>query len=170
MCTGRVTRLDTEKGWCYVACSKCSRKLQRTESAFTCVRYNNSHDVGVLCYRVELAIADDTAEGVSSALMVLKKVVNPEDSLIPSFITGMSFTITRILDDREHLPLPDFIDNGGGDNDGGDMGCDRTIPAKAESGGGSGEAALIAPTEPIGSVPTKLNDPTSQVVKKARMA
>ncbi|KAJ0251133.1 hypothetical protein HA466_0135120 [Hirschfeldia incana] len=58
---------------------------------------------------------------------------------------------------------------GGGDNDGGDMGGDRTIPAKVESGGSSGEASLIAATETIGRVP-KMNDPTSQVVKKARMA
>ncbi|XP_013584667.1 PREDICTED: uncharacterized protein LOC106293534 isoform X2 [Brassica oleracea var. oleracea] len=37
MCTGTVIRPDSEKGWCYVACSKSSRKLKRTESAFTCL-------------------------------------------------------------------------------------------------------------------------------------
>ncbi|XP_048594472.1 uncharacterized protein LOC125577259 isoform X1 [Brassica napus] len=63
LCTGRVVRVDTDKGWCYVACSKCSKKLQRTVSAFTCGRCNNSHAVGALRYRVEMAIADDTAEG-----------------------------------------------------------------------------------------------------------
>ncbi|CAN7073724.1 unnamed protein product [Brassica oleracea var. botrytis] len=48
LCTGRVVRVDTDKGWCYVACSKCSKKLQRTVSAFTCGRCNNSHAVGAL--------------------------------------------------------------------------------------------------------------------------
>lgn len=53
MCTGKVIRVDSDKGWCYVACSKCGRKLQRIEYTFKCVRCNNSHAVGVLRY-VEL--------------------------------------------------------------------------------------------------------------------
>ena len=48
LCTGKVVRVDMEKGWCYVACSKCSKKLQRTESAFTCGVCNNPHAVGAL--------------------------------------------------------------------------------------------------------------------------
>ena len=90
MCTGRVIRLHSDKGWCYFGCSKCGRKLQRIDSTFRCVRCNNSHAVGDLryvelssihyishcqliliqlnmlttSYRVELAIADDTAEGL----------------------------------------------------------------------------------------------------------
>lgn len=56
---------------------------------------------------------------------------------------------------------------GGGDNDGGDMGGDLPIPAKVESGGSSGESALTAATEPIGSVPTKMDAPTSQFAKSA---
>ncbi|WZZ43611.1 hypothetical protein YC2023_039870 [Brassica napus] len=40
---GRFVRLDKDKGWCYAACSKCSKKLQRTASAFTCARCNNLH-------------------------------------------------------------------------------------------------------------------------------
>ncbi|KAF2540081.1 hypothetical protein F2Q68_00031689 [Brassica cretica] len=36
---------------------------QHTVSVFTCGRCNNSHAVGALRYRVEMAIADDTAEG-----------------------------------------------------------------------------------------------------------
>ncbi|CAN6850258.1 unnamed protein product, partial [Brassica oleracea] len=43
LCTGKVVRVDTDKEWCYVAFSKCSKKLQRTESAFTCGVCNNSH-------------------------------------------------------------------------------------------------------------------------------
>jgi len=45
---GRFVRLDKDKGWCYAACSKCSKKLQRTASAFTCARCNNLHAVGAL--------------------------------------------------------------------------------------------------------------------------
>lgn len=45
MCTGTVIRPDSKKGWCYVACSKSSRKLKRTESASTCVRCENYHDL-----------------------------------------------------------------------------------------------------------------------------
>ncbi|CAN7045254.1 unnamed protein product [Brassica oleracea var. botrytis] len=50
LCTGRVSSVDADKGWCYVACSKCSRKLQRSVAAFECARCNNSHAVGSLRY------------------------------------------------------------------------------------------------------------------------
>ncbi|KAL0737849.1 hypothetical protein Bca4012_014059 [Brassica carinata] len=48
LCTGKVVRVDIGKGWCYVACSKCSKNLQGTVTAFTCGRCNNSHAVGAL--------------------------------------------------------------------------------------------------------------------------
>ncbi|KAJ4885473.1 Uncharacterized protein Rs2_35566 [Raphanus sativus] len=37
MCTGRVVRVDTDKGWCYVACSKCRylRLLQKRKEGYT---------------------------------------------------------------------------------------------------------------------------------------
>ncbi|KAL0715089.1 hypothetical protein Bca4012_064411 [Brassica carinata] len=144
LCTGRVVNVGIEKGWCYVACSKCSKKLLRTVSAFTCGRCNNTHAVGTLRYRVEMAISDDSAEGTfvgfdgvmtklhsiraSEALQMLAEDgVNPEDSMIPQFISEMvgvtytfqvrvtaynftghhkTFTITRIAE--------------GGDDDGAD--------------------------------------------------
>ncbi|CDY60425.1 BnaCnng36280D [Brassica napus] len=37
------------------------QRLQCTVSAFTCVHCNNTNAVGVLCYGVEMVIADDTA-------------------------------------------------------------------------------------------------------------
>nr|VDD42959.1 unnamed protein product [Brassica oleracea] len=106
LCTGKVVRVDTDKGWCYVACSKCSKKLQRTESAFTCGVCNNSHAVGALRYRVEMAISDDTAEGTfvwfdgvltklhsirasEAAQMLAEDGVNPEDTRLPPFIADM---------------------------------------------------------------------------------
>ncbi|KAF3606649.1 hypothetical protein DY000_02046617 [Brassica cretica] len=52
----------------------------------------------------------------------------------------------------------------------GSTGPSGRIPAKVESGGSSGEAAFVDATEPIGSVPTEMDDPTSQDVKKALLA
>ncbi|CAH8388643.1 unnamed protein product [Eruca vesicaria subsp. sativa] len=56
--------VHAHKGWCYVACSKCSRELQRIGSGFTCVRCNKSNAVGDIRYRVTLGVADDTAEDI----------------------------------------------------------------------------------------------------------
>ncbi|KAH0868170.1 hypothetical protein HID58_075192 [Brassica napus] len=154
ICTGKVVRLDVDKGWCYVTCAKCSKKLQRTVSALECTRCNNTNAVGVLRYRVELAIADDTAEGVfvcfdgvmtklhnlraSEAGQMLAEGVNPEDAVVPPFITDMegktftfqvrvsaynftahhqTFTIIRILNEHECIPVPNFVVNGGDDAD-----------------------------------------------------
>ncbi|XP_013633187.1 PREDICTED: uncharacterized protein LOC106338849 [Brassica oleracea var. oleracea] len=106
LCTGRVVRIDTDKGWCYVACSKCSKILQRTKSAFTCGVCNNPQAVGALRYRVEMAISDDTAEGIfvwfdgvltklhsirasEAAQMLAEDGVNPEDTRLPPFIADM---------------------------------------------------------------------------------
>ncbi|XP_013614348.1 PREDICTED: uncharacterized protein LOC106320521 isoform X4 [Brassica oleracea var. oleracea] len=106
ICTGKVVRLDVDKGWCYVTCAKCSQKLQRTVSALECTQCNNTNAVGVLRYRVELAIADDTAEGVfvcfdgvmtklhnlrasEAGQMLAEEGVNPEDAVVPPFITDM---------------------------------------------------------------------------------
>ncbi|CAF2070771.1 unnamed protein product [Brassica napus] len=33
VCTGMVTDIKLEKGWCYVSCSRCTKKLQRTVSS-----------------------------------------------------------------------------------------------------------------------------------------
>ncbi|XP_048597089.1 uncharacterized protein LOC106371438 isoform X5 [Brassica napus] len=106
VCTGRVVRLDVDKGWCYVACAKCSKKLQRTVSALECVRCSNPNAVGVLRYRLELAIADSTAEGTfvcfdgvmtklhnlrasEAGQMLAVEGENPEDMMVPPFINDM---------------------------------------------------------------------------------
>ncbi|CAH8389951.1 unnamed protein product [Eruca vesicaria subsp. sativa] len=106
LCIGRVTRINSEKGWSYVACSKCSRELQRNNSGFTCVRCENTNAAGVLLYRVELLVADMTAEGVfvcfdgvmtkmhkleahEAGQLLVYSGVNPEDSPMPLVIRGM---------------------------------------------------------------------------------
>uniref|UniRef100_A0A0D3D2S4 Uncharacterized protein n=2 Tax=Brassica oleracea var. oleracea TaxID=109376 RepID=A0A0D3D2S4_BRAOL len=198
MCTGMVIRLDLEKGWCYIACVKCGRKLKRTESVFVCMHCENYHAVGVPRYRVELAIADGNDEGTfvcydgtmaklhgleayEAGLISAKDGVNPEDSQIPPFVTGMqgktytfhvklatydytagrqSFTVTRIINLNERLPLPEFVDNGGDGSIGGSMGDNHQIHADVDYDMVGGEASLIDSTE--------MSDPTSPAVKKAR--
>ncbi|KAF2565680.1 hypothetical protein F2Q68_00024907 [Brassica cretica] len=106
LCTGRVSRVETDNGWCYVACSKCSKKMQRSVSSFECVHCSNPNAIGSLRYRVEMVIADDTAEGTfvcfdgvmtklhnlmaSEAVQLLaEEGVNPEDSMMPPFVAAM---------------------------------------------------------------------------------
>ncbi|CAF1754951.1 unnamed protein product [Brassica oleracea var. botrytis] len=50
MCSGKVTDIKMDKGWCYIACSKCTKKLLCTDSALTCVHCDNTHAVGALWY------------------------------------------------------------------------------------------------------------------------
>ncbi|KAG2280394.1 hypothetical protein Bca52824_051614 [Brassica carinata] len=159
MCTGTVIRPDSEKGWCYIACSKSSRKLKRTESAFTCVRCENYHAVDMLIFTatewsfvcfdgVMTKLHGLEAHEAGQILVSLR--CYPEDSRMPPFVTGMqgkthtfhvklttydftarrqSFTVTRNINECEHLPLPDFVDNGGDDNN------DQKIHAEVESRG-----------------------------------
>ncbi|CAF1855301.1 unnamed protein product [Brassica napus] len=90
ICTGKVTGIKLDKGWCYVSCAKCFRKLHRSVSSLTCLSCNNTDAVGILRYvltliklnmyvkldvlfdtfilraryRVEISIADETGEGL----------------------------------------------------------------------------------------------------------
>ncbi|KAJ4906546.1 Uncharacterized protein Rs2_10204 [Raphanus sativus] len=99
-----VSSLDN--GWCYVSCSNCIKKLQHTVSAFTCLHCTNTNAVGVLRYRVEMSIEDETAEGLFVCFgRVMTKLnntrayeadhvlagdgLNPEDTQAPPFVAGM---------------------------------------------------------------------------------
>ncbi|CDY40162.1 BnaC04g13900D [Brassica napus] len=203
LCTGRVSRVETDNGWCYVACSKCSKKLQRSVSSFECVRCSNPNAIGSLRYRVEMVIADDTAEGTfvcfdgvmtklhnlmaSEAVQLLaEEGVNPEDSMMPPFVAAMevktytfqvrvtsynftvnhksftvnhkSFTVSRIINEIDRVPAPDFVDNGGDDNDDDDApdstvshgefapgkdGCDTSKSAGKEQVGNARKEARV---------------------------
>ncbi|KAL0873790.1 hypothetical protein Bca101_023495 [Brassica carinata] len=116
-----------DNGWCYVACSKCSRKLQRTVSTFTCARCANSHAVGALRYRVEMAIAEDTAEGTFVWFDgVMTKLHNLRASDAAQMLVRVTaynfteyhwtFTVTRIVDEIVRQPEPDVADNGDDDD------------------------------------------------------
>ena len=93
ICTGKVTGIKLDKGWCYVSCAKCFKKLHRSVSSLTCLSCNNTDAVGILRYvltliklnmyvkldvlfdtfilraryRVEMSIADETGEGLFGA-------------------------------------------------------------------------------------------------------
>ena len=55
ICAGKVTGVKLDKGWCYVSCSKCFKKLQRSVSSLTCLSCNNTSAVGVLRYVLTLS-------------------------------------------------------------------------------------------------------------------
>ncbi|KAF3544634.1 hypothetical protein DY000_02010697 [Brassica cretica] len=207
ICTGKVVRLDVDKGWCYVTCAKCSKKLQRTVSALECTRCNNTNAVGILRYRVELAIADDTAEGVfvcfdgvmtklhnlrasEAGQMLAEEGVNPEDAVVPPFITDMegktftfqvrvsaynftahhqTFTIIRILNEHECIPVPNFVVNGGDDADDDDKPDGSLAPVQKETGESSIDAAKNGDDNTDGLAPKDIVHPANKAVKKARV-
>uniref|UniRef100_A0A0D3E641 Replication factor A C-terminal domain-containing protein n=1 Tax=Brassica oleracea var. oleracea TaxID=109376 RepID=A0A0D3E641_BRAOL len=147
ICTGRVTRVDLEKGWCYVACSECTKSCSAlTPHLHVCDATMLMLLVLSGIYRIEMDIADDTAEGFFVCFDdVMTKLHNLKASQAGQML-------------------------GGYDDDGGDMPGDNPIPAKIESGESSGEAALNGGTDTNGDVSNKVANPASQVVKKARMA
>ncbi|XP_013634662.1 PREDICTED: uncharacterized protein LOC106340325 [Brassica oleracea var. oleracea] len=134
LCTGRVSRVETDNGWCYVACSKCSKKLQRSVSSFECVRCSNPNAIGSLRYRVEMVIADDTTEGTfvcfdgvmtklhnlmaSEAVQLLaEEGVNPEDSMMPPFVFFFFFEKRAMPPFVAAMEGKTYTFQGGDDND-----------------------------------------------------
>ncbi|CAG7890378.1 unnamed protein product [Brassica rapa] len=118
ICTGRVTGIKMDKGWCYVSCSHCAKKLQLTVASFTCLSCNNTNAVSVLRYRVEVSVADETGEalfvcidGVMTKLHNMRAYeaghllagdgVNPEKTQAPPFVTDMELFI--------HLPVTSLL-------------------------------------------------------------
>uniref|UniRef100_M4CER9 Uncharacterized protein n=1 Tax=Brassica campestris TaxID=3711 RepID=M4CER9_BRACM len=93
-------------------------------------------------YRIEMNIADDTAE---AGQMLERHTASHQ-----------TFTITRIFYERDRVPLPDFVDNG-------------TIMMVATCQVIiqflSGEAALNGGTDTNGDVSNKVANPALQVVK-----
>ncbi|WZZ60010.1 hypothetical protein YC2023_060117 [Brassica napus] len=162
ICTEKVTGIKLDKGWCYVSCSNSTKKLQRTVSAFTCLDCNNTNAVGVLktdvcsiCshrigWRCPISIADETAEGlfvcfdgVMTKLHNMRRAyeaghllagdgVNPEDTQAPPFVADMEVKVTG-----DRMPLPQFVDNGGDDDNGDDNSGAISVRAKVETGGSS---------------------------------
>ncbi|KAF2589126.1 hypothetical protein F2Q70_00038869 [Brassica cretica] len=59
------TGMKKDKGCCYVSCSRWTKELQRTVSAFTCVTCNNANVVGVLRFD-QTGNDDDDMPGMNS--------------------------------------------------------------------------------------------------------
>lgn len=47
LCKAKVTRIQQDDSWCYILCSKCSKKLVQEISSFTCVICDKTNVVGV---------------------------------------------------------------------------------------------------------------------------
>ncbi|WZZ05177.1 hypothetical protein YC2023_091098 [Brassica napus] len=110
----------------------------RTVSAFTCGRCNNSHAVGALRYHVEMAIADDTAEGTfvwfdGYTFQVRVTAFNFTEH-------HKTFTITRIAEELGRAPVDD---NGGGDDDDNDVPPGKPTPDEFGSGGAIGDSSKV---------------------------
>ncbi|CAN7124501.1 unnamed protein product [Brassica rapa subsp. narinosa] len=101
ICAGKVTGVKLDKGWCYVSCSKCFKKLQRSVSSLTCLSCNTTSAVGF-----SMSIADETGEGLfvafdgviaklhnmrahEAANLVAGDDVNPEETDAPPFVRDM---------------------------------------------------------------------------------
>ncbi|CAH2035629.1 unnamed protein product, partial [Thlaspi arvense] len=58
ICRATVASINTRNGWNYVACGRCSKKLVRGLSSFTCTTCNDTNAIGVLTFRVDLVVVD----------------------------------------------------------------------------------------------------------------
>ncbi|CAN6891993.1 unnamed protein product [Brassica oleracea] len=182
LCTGRVSSVDADKGWCYVACSKCSRKLQRSVAAFECARCNNSHAVGSLRYVANFRMKPPKLHNLratEAGQMLAGEGVNPEDSIMPPFNADMdgktytfqvrvtaynftvnhqSFTVSRIINEIERVPAPDFVDNVRDDDDDDDDKPDvKKGQGKSASGDGVCEASKNAGKDPVRNAHKKVS-------------
>ncbi|KAF2610455.1 hypothetical protein F2Q70_00011733 [Brassica cretica] len=87
LCTGVVGGIDTANGWCYISCSKCTRKLQRRLSSFACTAFHDENAVELL---VTVFPVHRTADFLSfdteiTKLTNLRAGEYPTTSLVASF-------------------------------------------------------------------------------------
>ncbi|CAF1921289.1 unnamed protein product, partial [Brassica napus] len=75
-----------QRHWSFIGRTTPER---RTDSSFACVQCDSAHAVGALRYRIEMDIADDTAEGFFERHTA----------------SHQTFTITRIFDERDRVPF-----------------------------------------------------------------
>ncbi|CAN7071223.1 unnamed protein product [Brassica oleracea var. botrytis] len=57
LCTTKKTGVQPYNVWCYIGCSKCSKKLLCEISSFTCMFCEKTDAEGCLRYRVELSLS-----------------------------------------------------------------------------------------------------------------
>ncbi|CAN6884201.1 unnamed protein product [Brassica oleracea] len=112
---------QTDKGWCYIGCSKCSTKLQREISSFTCLFCDKTNAVAAaLMYRVELSVSDLKDDAVFVAFdMEIVTFTSIRASEAAQILLKLgkfnftskhqTFTIPRIITEKQRPPLPDFF-------------------------------------------------------------
>ncbi|WZY91833.1 hypothetical protein YC2023_064162 [Brassica napus] len=110
----------------------------------------------------------------SEAVQLLaEEGVNPEDSVMPPFVAGMerktytfqvrvtpynftvnhqTFTVSRIINEVERAPAPEFVDDEGDDNDDDDAPDGPNNRVESGSGKGNCETSKRAGKEPVGNV------------------
>ncbi|KAG2313235.1 hypothetical protein Bca52824_024792 [Brassica carinata] len=126
LCTGRVSCVDTDKGWCCVAC------LCAVESCIVPPLHLNVCGAVILMlsercsiyYRVELAVADDTGEGTLKKEWTLRILRCPRSLQIWTFqvrvtsynftVTHQTFTVSRIINEIGRVAVPNLGDNSAG--------------------------------------------------------
>ncbi|XP_024007230.1 uncharacterized protein LOC18011836 [Eutrema salsugineum] len=64
LCTGKVVEIQPTKGWCYISCSKCAKKMTKTETTLACNNCYSPDAVGDVKYRVEMVVDDGSATSV----------------------------------------------------------------------------------------------------------
>ncbi|KAL0847807.1 hypothetical protein Bca101_021054 [Brassica carinata] len=87
ICTGKVAGIKLDKGWCYVSCSNCTKKLQRTVSAFTYLHYETADGLFVCFDGVMTRMHNMRA--FEAGHLLAGDGVNPEDTQAPPFVAGM---------------------------------------------------------------------------------
>ncbi|KAF2610012.1 hypothetical protein F2Q70_00009775 [Brassica cretica] len=139
LCTGRVSRVEADKGWCYVACSKC-----RT---FVCFD-------GVMTKLHNLRASE-------AVQLLAEERVNPEDFVMPPFVAemeGKTYTFqVRVTSynftvNHQTFTVSRIINEGGDDDDDDDAPDGTTSREKSASGKGGCETSKSAGKEPVGNV------------------
>ncbi|CAH8316954.1 unnamed protein product [Eruca vesicaria subsp. sativa] len=126
LCKAEATSVQSEKGWSYIGCSKCAKKLQRDESSFTSLFCDRQNDR----YHVELSVkdrTDDAGTGINAKVdtefppslnEIVGKTFTFQLKLGKFNFTSkkQTFTVSRIITEHERAPLPAFVNDDGDDH------------------------------------------------------
>ncbi|KAF2556408.1 hypothetical protein F2Q68_00016744 [Brassica cretica] len=132
-------QLVGDKGWCYIGCSKCSTKLQREISSFPCLFCDKTNDVAAaLMYHVELSVSDLKDDAVFVAFdMEIVTLTSIQASEAAQILLKLgkfnftsrhqTFTIPRIITEKQRPPLTDFFIHGDGQEPNDDVPVEKPV-------------------------------------------